>query len=261
MNSLKNTVANAQIAYSLDFTDIIYRRNDIADSLNTHRESLLLEYPQDTQPILDAIFSAQTKSEAEVKLEELDSIIDSVYEELKENLYKIETCKDVLEDGNRSLDACIDFLTQAEYVIPDDYSMTRISNQISNIISDLEDEKADTDDIDITELENELSQFMYPLESLIALLKKEIAQMPENIESPVIVAQTKHDSENEIESLTPEEHRITREGANAQDIVNLVNKILTNKELATHLALEAIRAERNFANADVDSCSNETSSK
>lgn len=269
MNSLKNTVANAQIAYSLDFTAIIDLHNEIAVRLGTDNE---VEYPQDTQPILDAIFSAQTKSEAEVKLQEFDTIIDLAYEELKDNLKKIETRLDEIEDVNRNIDDCIDFLTQAESVIPDNvdsYSMTRISNEISSIISDLEDEKEETDECyDITELENELSQFMYPIESLIALLKKEIAQMPENIESSVIVAQTisvgKHDSDNgddEIEAMTAEEHRLTWKGANAQDIVNLVNKILTNKELATHLALEAIRAERNFATPDIDSCPNGTSSK
>jgi len=270
MNSLKNTVANAQIAYSLDFTAIIDLHNEIGVRLDTNNE---VEYPQDTQPILDAIFSAQTKSEAEAKLQEFDTIIDLAYEELKDNLKKIETRLDEIEDVNQNIDACIEFLTQAESVIPDNvdsYSMTRISNEISSIISDLEDEKADTDtdDIDITELENELSQFMYPIESLISLLKKEIAQMPENIESTVIVARTitigLHDSDNgddEIEAMTADEHRITWEGANAQDIVNLVNKILTNKELATHLALEAIRAERNFATPDIDSCPNGNFSK
>jgi hypothetical protein len=269
MNSLKNTVANAQIAYSLDFTAIIDLHNEIGVRLDTNND---VEYPQDTQPILDAIFSAQTKSEAEAKLQEFDTIIDLAYEELKDNIKKIETRLDEIEDVNQNIDACIDFLTQAESVIPDNvdsYSMTRISNAISDILSDLEDEKEYTDeDIDITELENELSQFMYPIESLIALLKKEIAEMPENIESPVIVAQTisvgKHDSDNgddEIEAMTADEHRLTWEGANAQDIVNLVNKILTNKELATHLALEAIRAERNFATPDIDSCPNGTFSK
>jgi len=270
MNSLKNTVANAQIAYSLDFTAIIDLHNEIGVRLDTNND---VEYPQDTQPILDAIFSAQTKSEAEAKLQEFDTIIDLAYEELKDNLKKIETRLDEIEDVNQNIDACIEFLTQAESVIPDNvdsYSMTRISNEISSIISDLEDEKADTDtdDIDITELENELSQFMYPIESLISLLKKEIAQMPENIESTVIVARTitigLHDSDNgddEIEAMTADEHRITWEGANAQDIVNLVNKILTNKELATHLALEAIRAERNFATPDIDSCPNGNFSK
>ena len=67
--------------------------------------------------------------------------------------------------------------------------------------------------------------------------------------------------EDEVSSLTPEELRISWEGANEGDIALLVNKILTNKELATHLALEAIKAERFLSTPDYNSCPNGTFSK
>jgi len=58
------------------------------------------------------------------------------------------------------------------------------------------------------------------------------------------------DLSDEIKEMTADEHRITWRGVNDQDIAHLVSKILLNRELATHLALEAIKAEKNFMSTD-----------
>jgi hypothetical protein len=188
----------------------------------------------------NALLSAFEKSKleycsvAEERISELESEIshleeiESAFNELQESCYS-SYAKSYLHSVIRELESAF--------------------REVSDSRDDLESEKENLD---------EFVEFYTDTEILLDELK-------EKREKPIIVARTftvgKHDSDHdddgdEIEAMTADEHRITWEGANAQDIANLVSKILTNKELATHLVLEAFKAERNFSQELLNSCPN-----
>ena len=260
MNSLKDIITAAQINYSLDFTSFI---DEVNESASCFEDQIINEdYPtEDTEALLNDVLNAQTKAGAEEALLQLDAVIDLTADLLRENIAKLEKHIETLEEEAETLGEVYDLISQANDIlgsskVSSNFSLGRIESTLSDVLGDLESEKSDLENQcsdSIYDAESRLDDFIAPIDSLIALLKKEIAQMPED--------EVSISNEDEVSSLTPEELRISWEGANAQDIANLVNKILTNKELATHLALEAIKAERFVSTPDYNSCPNGPFSK
>ncbi len=260
MNSLKDIITAAQINYSLDFTSFI---DEVNESASCFEDQIINEdYPtEDTEALLNDVLNAQTKAGAEEALLQLDAVIDLTADLLRENIAKLEKHIETLEEEAETLGEVYDLISQANDIlgsskVSSNFSLGRIESTLSDVLGDLESEKSDLENQcsdSLSDAESRLDDFIAPIDSLIALLKKEIAQMPED--------EVSISNEDEVSSLTPEELRISWEGANAQDIANLVNKILTNKELATHLALEAIKAERFVSTPDYNSCPNGTFSK
>ncbi len=260
MNSLKDIITAAQINYSLDFTSFI---DEVNESASCFEDQIINEdYPtEDTEALLNDVLNAQTKAGAEEALLQLDAVIDLTADLLRENIPKLEKHIETLEEEAETLGEVYDLISQANDIlgsskVSSNFSLGRIESTLSDVLGDLESEKSDLENQcsdSLSDAESRLDDFIAPIDSLIALLKKEIAQMPED--------EVSISNEDEVSSLTPEELRISWEGANAQDIANLVNKILTNKESATHLALEAIKAERFVSTPDYNSCPNGPFSK
>jgi len=260
MNSLKDIITAAQINYSLDFTSFI---DEVNESASCFEDQIINEdYPtEDTEALLNDVLNAQTKAGAEEALLQLDAVIDLTADLLRENIAKLEKHIETLEEEAETLGEVYDLISQANDIlgsskVSSNFSLGRIESTLSDVLGDLESEKSDLENQcsdSLSDAESRLDDFIAPIDSLIALLKKEIAQMPED--------EVSISNEDEVSSLTPEELRISWEGANAQDIANLVNKILTNKESATHLALEAIKAERFVSTPDYNSCPNGPFSK
>lgn len=220
---------------------------------------------------LDAIEPQDFEKACKV-VDRLESIYKSIQSEkaVQVKILKLKELNDALDDAKgeyyypaceriSDIDLNLEGLEELDGLITDALNACNFSSVESHLISashELSDERGEYESE--KETLNQLVEFFDEIEISLNELSDQLENELEDLENPQVSTSNNEgdDLPEEITKMTDEEHRLTWEGANAQDIANLVNKILTNKELATHLALEAIKAERFLSTPDYNSCPN-----
>ncbi len=227
---------------------------------------------------LDAIETEPQAFEKACKVaDRLESIYKSIQSEkaVQAKILKLKELNDALDDAKgeyyypacqriSDIDLNLEALEELDGLITDALNACNFSSVESHLISashELSDERGEYESE--KETLNQLVEFFDEIEISLNELSDQLENELEDLENPQVCTSNNEgdDLSEDITKMTDEEHRLTWEGANAQDIANLVNKILTNKELATHLALEAIKAERFLSIPDYNSCPNGQFSK
>lgn len=220
---------------------------------------------------LDAIESHDFEKVC-VVVDSLENIFNLLQSEkdIQSKILKLKELRDAFEDAKADyyypsservseIDLNLEDLEELDDLITDAMNACNFSCVESHLISashELSDERGEYE----SEKENlnELIEFFDEIEISLEGMSETLEKQKEDLENQQVCTSNNQgdDLSEDIPKMTDEEHRLTWEGANAQDIANLVNKILTNKELATHLALEAIKAERFLSTPDYNSCPN-----
>ena len=179
-------------------------------------------------------------------LEGIDKLKDT-FDGVKDDYY-YPICSQIedIETTISELDALDDQITDAM----NNCNFSSIESHLISASHELSCKKREYED-ELKDLK-ELSEF---LENIEISLDEMRLNFLENLQNKTNEEDGDED-EDEEEKLTEEEERLAWEGIKDTDIVNLINKILNNKELATHLALEAIKAERFLATPEYNSCPN-----
>jgi len=241
MTSLKDTITAAQIAYNFNYSNLSDRFESEVGSADVEIK-FSENYPsqEELESLLNQIFEAKTKSEKQELLLNLDSKLDLVNHLLNSELEAIRNYNSSNEDNYQAIEDSIELLSKASEAldqIDGNFTINKLSSEIGSTISDLEDEKVEYENIlDIDSLEKEVNDFIYPLESLISLLKKEIENMMDDYKfETLLISEDDYSSEEpalQNEYLSVDHERLSKSGPTATETANLINRILLDQQFA-----------------------------
>jgi len=237
MTSLKDTITAAQIAYNFNYSNLSERFDTEVGSADVEiKFSENCPSQEELESLLNQIFEAKTKSEKQELLLNLDSKLDLVNQLLNSDLEAIRNYNSSNEDNYQAIEDSIELLSKASEAldqIDGNFTINKLSSEIGSTISDLEDEKVEYENIlDIDSLEKEVNDFIYPLESLISLLKKEIENMMDDYKFETLLISEDDEPALQNEYLSVDHERLSKSGPTATETANLINRILLDQQFA-----------------------------
>jgi len=237
MTSLKDTITAAQIAYNFNYSNLSERFDTEVGSADVEiKFSENCPSQEELESLLNQIFEAKTKSEKQELLLNLDSKLDLVNQLLNSDLEAIRNYNSSNEDNYQAIEDSIELLSKASEAldqIDGNFTINKLSSEIGSTISDLEDEKVEYDILDIDSLEKEVNDFIYPLESLISLLKKEeIENMMDDYKFETLLISEDDEPALQNEYLSVDHERLSKSGPTATETANLINRILLDQQFA-----------------------------
>lgn len=237
MTSLKDTITAAQIAYNFNYSNLSERFDTEVGSADVEiKFSENCPSQEELESLLNQIFEAKTKSEKQELLLNLDSKLDLVNQLLNSDLEAIRNYNSSNEDNYQAIEDSIELLSKASEAldqIDGNFTINKLSSEIGSTISDLEDEKVEYENIlDIDSLEKEVNDFIYPLESLISLLKKEIENMMDDYKFETLLISEDEEPALQNEYLSVDHERLSKSGPTATETANLINRILLDQQFA-----------------------------